>query len=161
MRLRNSAAPASLVVSTLALVVALSGGAAVAGGLITTKQIKNDAVTSAKVKDGTLTLKDFKASERQKLVGPAGSSASIDTVTVEGPTVSVPAGELQCIYAQCPAGKKVTGGGYYSSIAIAVSSNPADSQGLHGSGPGDTEWGVMIDNDSSIPVEVNAWAVCV
>ncbi len=52
--------------------------------------------------------------------------------------------------ASCPVGMKVTGGGYFSSIAIAASSTP-----------GTGSWGVVINNfANSIPVDVNAYAVC-
>ena len=62
----------------IVLVAALSStGTAVAAGLITTKQIQDNAITTAKVKNGTLTLKDFKASERSKLVGPQGPAGPI------------------------------------------------------------------------------------
>jgi hypothetical protein len=64
------------VVSCLALFVALSGGAYAAGVLpsksVGAKQLKRGAVTSAKVKDKTLTLKDFKAATRTGLRGARG-----------------------------------------------------------------------------------------
>lgn len=68
------------VVSTVALVLALGGGTAYAATLVTSKDIKNGgvkrvdihrgAVNSAKVADGTLKKRDFKAS--QLPAGPAG-----------------------------------------------------------------------------------------
>ncbi|PKH40653.1 hypothetical protein SAMN05192575_105263 [Nocardioides alpinus] len=155
-------------VGAAVLVAALSStGTAVAGGLITTAQIKDSAVTTGKVKNGTLTLKDFKASERSKLVGapgapgatgpmgaigPAGASASASSVVVQSPTVTVAAYDIGTVIAFCPAGKKVTGGGYFSSIAIAASSQPGTSA---------VSWGAVINNsDNSIPVDVWAYAVC-
>lgn len=70
------------VASTLALVVALGGGgAAVAAGLaknsVGTKQLKADAVTSAKVKKDTLTGQDVKEST----LGKVPSAATADTAT--------------------------------------------------------------------------------
>ena len=54
MRINNKVM--TIVAGVVALMALSSTGGAVAGGLITTKQIKDGAVTSAKVKNGTLTL---------------------------------------------------------------------------------------------------------
>jgi hypothetical protein len=140
-----------LVAGSVAALVLIGGTAADARSLITGKEIKDNSVTGKDIKNGSLTLSDFKASERAKLRGPAGTSASLNTVTVESPTVTVAAGDIGTVIAYCPAGKKVTGGGYYSSIAIAASSQP-----------GGTFWGAVINNyANAIDVEVNAYAVCV
>ncbi|NHC22528.1 hypothetical protein G6553_04985 [Nocardioides sp. IC4_145] len=126
------------------LVVAGTAGAS-AAGLITTSQTKNGAVTSAKVKDGSLTLQDFKASERAKLVGPAGADGVADTTIVQSPTVVVPADDTGTVMAFCPAGMRVTSGGYFSSIAVAASSQP-DNDG--------DSWGAIVKNFGNlIPVE--------
>ena len=138
------------------MVAALSStGTAVAGGLISTK-----------VKNGSLTLKDFKASERAKLVGPAGPagvtgmtgpagpSASATQAIVQGPTVTIAAYGIGYADAYCPAGKKITGGGYFASIAIPASSGPAAPSPTTG-------WRTVINNsDNSIPVDAYAFAVC-
>ncbi len=63
------------VVATLALFLVLSGGAAYAAGHLAknsvgTKQLKNNAVTGAKVKDGSLGAKDFAAGSLP--AGPKG-----------------------------------------------------------------------------------------
>lgn len=144
MRITKKAA--TIIGATVAVAALSSTGTAVAGGLITTKQIKDSAVTADKVKNGSLTLKDFKASERSKLVGPANS------VVVQSPVAVVAANDIGTVVAFCPAGKKVTGGGYFSSIAIAASSSPS---------PAGNSWGAVINNsDNIIPVEVWAYAVC-
>ncbi|MBL0748493.1 hypothetical protein [Nocardioides baculatus] len=148
-------------------VAALSGsGTAVAAGLITTNQIKDSAITTGKVKNGTLTLKDFKASERAKLVGPAGpagvtgmtgpagASASASQAIVQGPTVTVAAYDIGYADAYCPAGKKITGGGYFASVAIPASSGPAAPSPTTG-------WRTVINNsDNPVAVDVYAFAVC-
>ncbi|RYB88339.1 hypothetical protein EUA06_21535 [Nocardioides glacieisoli] len=151
-------------------VAGLSGsGTAVAAGLITTNQIKDSAITTAKVKNGTLTLKDFKASERGKLVGPAGpagpagvtgmtgpagASASASQAIVQGPTVTVAAYSIGYADAYCAAGKKITGGGYFASIAIPASSGPAAPSPTTG-------WRTVINNsDNPVAVDVYAFAVC-
>ena len=158
------------ITGAVVMVAALSStGTAVAGGLITTKQIKDSAITTDKVKNGTLTLKDFKASERGKLVGPqgpaglagltgpvgpAGASANASQAIVQGPTVTVAAYGIGYADAYCPAGKKVTGGGYFASIAIPASSGPAAPSPTTG-------WRTVINNSQNgIPVDVYAFAVC-
>ena len=49
----------ALVVSLIALIVALSGTATAASGLISSKQLKKNAVTSKKIKNGEVTGKDL------------------------------------------------------------------------------------------------------
>lgn len=59
----------ALLVSALALVVA-SSGAGYAAGMIGTAQIKNGAVTSAKIKDQTILVRDVAPAARTALRGP-------------------------------------------------------------------------------------------
>ena len=64
------------VLASLALFIAL-GGASYAAlqvpkASVGTKQLKRNAVTSPKVKPGSLLLSDFRASQRSRLRGPAG-----------------------------------------------------------------------------------------
>lgn len=152
------------IAGAVVMVAALSStGTAVAAGLITTKQIKDSAITTDKVKNGTLTLKDFKASERGKLVGPqgpagltglAGANANATHAIVQGPTVTVAAGAIGYADAYCTPGKKVTGGGFFASIAVPASSGPAAPSPTTG-------WRTVINNsDNPIAVEVYAFAIC-
>ncbi|WP_067441359.1 hypothetical protein [Nocardioides jensenii] len=145
-----------VVAASVAALVLIGGTSAEARGLITGKNVKDSSLTGADIKDstltgrdvknGTLTLADLKASDRAKLL-----RAPLNTTIVESPIVTVPAYDSGVVIAFCPAGKRVTGGGYFSSIAIAASSSP-----------GKTSWGVVINNFANdIPVEVNAYAVCV
>jgi hypothetical protein len=69
----------ALVISVIALIVAVAGGgsaiadgATMAAKLITGNQIKNGSVTSSDIKDRSLLVSDFKASERRKLRGAEG-----------------------------------------------------------------------------------------
>jgi hypothetical protein len=69
----------ALVISVIALIVAVAGGgSAIADGvhaaakLITGNQIKNGSITSSDIKDRSLLVSDFKASERSKLRGSEG-----------------------------------------------------------------------------------------
>ncbi len=154
-RFHRSMGPAGFIIAIFALVLALCGGTAVAASVITTKQIKNgavttpkikdNAVTGAKVKDGSLTLSDLKASERNRII-----NVPVNTTVVQGPTVTVAPDDFQTITAYCPAGKKVTGGGYFSSITEVGASVPFNT----------TSWSVIIHNDSPISVDVHAYAVC-
>jgi hypothetical protein len=73
-RRRLSGLPLYLI-GVLALVVAM-GGAATAGAMITGKQIKDNTVTSADVKNGSLLAKDFKSSELAKLKGKNGTNGT-------------------------------------------------------------------------------------
>jgi hypothetical protein len=98
---RKPAVPA-LVVSIVALVFALAGGAT-AATLITGKQVKNGSLTGVDVKDRSLTAKDFKGSLRgptgpSGLPGPAGAPGQTGPA---GPAPTCPAGtvlhEFACI----------------------------------------------------------------
>lgn len=70
LRGRSFSIPA-YVVAILALVLSL-GGAATAGGMITGKQIKNNTVKSADIKNGTLHLKDIHPASRPFAPPPSG-----------------------------------------------------------------------------------------
>lgn len=71
-RLNQSLSPAALLVAVLALVVAATG-AGYAAATIGTNDIKNDAVTSPKVKDGTLKAADMVKEGKYKAVAAAGA----------------------------------------------------------------------------------------
>jgi Collagen triple helix repeat (20 copies) len=75
------------VTSSLALVVALSGGAYAASTLprhsVGTPQLRSGAVTSGKVADGTLRARDFATG--QLLVGPQGATGPTGPVGAPGP----------------------------------------------------------------------------
>jgi hypothetical protein len=74
MRFRKPS-PATLI-ALLALFVALDGSSYAAlqppRGSVGTKQLKNGAVTSKKVKNNSLLVRDFRASQRSLLRGPQG-----------------------------------------------------------------------------------------
>jgi hypothetical protein len=68
----RSISPAVVVVAVLALLVA-GAGVGYSAGKIGTKDIKNNAVTSAKVKNGTLTNKDMAPEQKAiKVADPGG-----------------------------------------------------------------------------------------
>ena len=69
------------VLATLALFVALGGGA-YAATLITGKQIKDGSITSADIKNGSLIALDFKAGQLK--TGPAGPAGPAGTAGTPG-----------------------------------------------------------------------------
>jgi hypothetical protein len=76
------------VVACLALFVALGGSSYAALQLpnasVGTKQLKRNAVTSPKVKPGSLLLSDFRSSQRGLLRGPAGTQGPAGTPGAHG-----------------------------------------------------------------------------
>jgi hypothetical protein len=62
-------------ISVLALIVATSAGSAYAATKIGTKQLKNNAVTSAKIKNRTITTSDLATATRTALRGTADGDA--------------------------------------------------------------------------------------
>ena len=63
------------VTSTLALVIAL-GGTSYAALVITGKDIKDNTVTSADIKNGNIKLKDLAASTQDGLTGAPGATGA-------------------------------------------------------------------------------------
>jgi hypothetical protein len=73
----------------LALFVALGGTSYAATALprdsVGSRQLRDDAVSSSKVKDGTLRSKDFKASDRSELRGARGPAGPVGAAGATGP----------------------------------------------------------------------------
>lgn len=125
----------ALAVAILALVVALGGTSYAAVSLaknsVLSKHIKNgqvrgvdmatDAVTAAKVKDGSLAAKDFAAGQLpagpvgpvgpQGIQGIQGIPGPVNTVTVVASSGLIAPSSFGGATAQCPAGMKAIGGG--------------------------------------------------
>ncbi len=79
----------AMIVALTALVFAMAGPALGAdighiAKLITGKQIKKGTITSSHIKDRSLLLADFKASERAKLVGQAGTNGAAGPAGAKG-----------------------------------------------------------------------------
>jgi hypothetical protein len=128
-----------MVVACIALGVALSGTgiaavmAALPANSVGTTQLKNNAVTSAKVRNGSLVKSDFAPGQLpagtpgspgpagpQGLkgdTGPAGAPGVVGDVALHSASVSVPAYTSVTVYsnrsvtANCDAGEKGIGGG--------------------------------------------------
>jgi hypothetical protein len=77
------------VVATLALFIALGGGAFAAGVIpvnsVGSKQLKKSAVTSPKVKDGSLAPADFAPAAREALTGAPGAQGDPGPQGIPGP----------------------------------------------------------------------------
>jgi hypothetical protein len=128
-RLRSSLTYAN-VIATLALFLALGGGAAYAAShlgrnSVGSGQLKRNSVTGAKVKDGSLAAQDFVAGalpsgprgpEGER--GPAGdrgaqgAPGATDVVVRYGEEGKPKEGEEGASYAACLPGEAVTGGGF-------------------------------------------------
>ena len=116
--MKNSSVPRSLIVLAAAGVIALSAsGGAVAGGLITSKQIKDNTITTQDIKNGTITTADLApgtaVSGPQGPAGAAGTPGTPGTAgisgyqVVDGPGTSIASGSQGSASVGCPSGKKV------------------------------------------------------
>jgi hypothetical protein len=151
------------VTATLALLVALSGGAYAAVRLpansVGTTQLKDNAVTSPKVLDGSLLGADFQ--DGQLPAGPPGPPGPPGVSGLEVVYAASGGGPATAkdSEAQCPTGKKVTGGGYLiaggGTNARVVSSSPGQV-----SNP--TSWYVLAHELSPTGADwtLYAYAVC-
>jgi hypothetical protein len=173
------------VIATLALFLALGGGAAFAASQLSRnsvgpKQLRKNAVTGAKVKDGSLSVGDFKAGQLPAGErGPQGvpGAPGATSVVVRYGEVGKPKEEEEVgqSNASCQPGETVTGGGYdildepepleYTLLADRASSGaaevednlvyPAPADGSPASG-----WVVVLRNDSPETVFFRAYVMC-
>ena len=114
------------VMSTIAVFIALGGTSyAVARNSVGTPQLKNGAVTSQKVKDGSLSASDFQVDALPR--GPRGSSGPQGPQGPAGPSGPSGAGEvLQAVRAAGVAIPSTTGG----SATVATLTVPAGTWSL-------------------------------
>jgi hypothetical protein len=167
----------TILVATTAVAVAVFGSmpfAHAAGRLFLPKhsvgaaQLKRNAVTGVKVKDGTLLAADFKAG--QLPVGPQGPKGNPGPQGPKGDTGlqgpsgvtgyqivhftsdAVNPGDLGHAEAHCPAGARALGGGLSSGQPVALSSSVPSADG--------TIWYVNFRNISAVPTAVAAYVIC-
>jgi hypothetical protein len=157
-------------VAYLALFVALGGTSYAAVKLpaksVGTKQLKSNAVTSAKVKNKSLRAKDFAAGQlpvgERGPAGPAGPagpqgargpSGATNIVTRKGPTVANPG--VASSTANCQAGERPVGGGGTSEAGFLWESIPAPEGSASPTG-----WIVRAAGDPSDSIDATAWVVC-
>jgi hypothetical protein len=178
------------VISTLCLVLVLGGGTAYAAtrlakNSVGTKQLKNGAVTGAKVKPGSLLAKNFKAGQipagsrgaegpagPRGDSGPPGPAGTTQVIVRHGPERELLTGERASSYANCDLGEAVTGGGYKvegaPSAAYAVEQDrpsnrikqgftiyPVPDEGTEPSG-----WIVTIENLTGSTMTFNGYVMC-
>jgi hypothetical protein len=176
MRIRKPS-PA-MTVALIALFVALGGSSYAALKLpknsVGNKQIKNNAVTAGKVKNGTLSTSDFSAKSRSGLVGPAGpagakgANGATNVVMRQGADATIAKSAFGSATATCQPGERATGGGVFNEdnvLQVQVTSsyptpNPA-SRPATGNGQVPTGWRVWARNDSATTdYVINAYVIC-
>ena len=129
----------ALIIACLALGIALGGTgfaavvAALPANSVGTPQLKKDAVTSAKIRNGTLQRADFRSDQLPTGIpgspgpagpqglkgdtGPTGASGLVGDVTLHSASVTVPAYTSlgtysnRAVISNCDAGEKGLGGG--------------------------------------------------
>ena len=155
----------AMLVAFAALLVALGGTSYAAIRLpansVGTKQLKKNAVTAAKVKNGSLAMNDFKSGQlpagprgpqgAQGAQGPQGppGAASVPKITVRtgGPT----SGSAS---ADCVTGEAALGGGGTSPDGFIWDTGPNVETGTP------TGWVASATDADGIDVPVQAWVVC-
>ncbi|MFJ4776688.1 hypothetical protein [Streptomyces sp. NPDC088762] len=82
--------------------------------------------------------------------GKAGI-AGYEVVSRQGPVVQP--NQFEQVAAECPAGKKVIGGGFFGNGAklLTIRSFP---------GAGNTSWIVTVQNTDTVPLGFSAYAIC-
>ena len=170
------------VVSTLALVLAMSGvgyaaaklpknsvGAAqIKKNAVEASKIKSGAIDSSKVKDGSLTGADLNLSSIGTVPSAttaatatgaanathASSSGSLDKVIYRSTPVNLPAGALTTATGNCDAGYRPVGGG-------AKVADTDDAFIIDSYPEGQTGWTTRVANAGGAPTTATAYAVCV
>ncbi len=95
-----------------AVLAVLAGGVGYAAGEITSKDIQNDTIRSADVKDESLKMKDFTNGAQKKMNGAHGKDGVSELTTGAHYKTTWAAGEYGETITECPEGSKVIGGGY-------------------------------------------------
>jgi hypothetical protein len=168
----------AMVVALLALFIAMAGTGYAAVKLpansVGTKQIKANAIVSSKIKDGSLTAKDFVAGLAVKgaegppglqgLQGPQGAAGAQGAKGDSGPpavtyldVVNSGAPLAPAASVSCPLGEIATGGGGISATGTLRDSEPT----LDGDGFPVGWHAAAVGTDGTTPTPVTAWAVCV
>lgn len=184
----------ALLVAILALLVAMGGTSYAAVTLsknsVASKHIKNgqvkradlkaSAVNSAKVKDGSLAARDFRAGELPEGprgdtgpagprgdTGPRGVAGPTDTVTVVAKSPTIAPGNYGVATAHCPAGMQAVGGGIQPhSITLSVTGDFPVIGGANisvlatGQHAAATAWRGTARNDGSGTYQLTVAAVC-
>jgi len=176
-KLRHRLSP-SFVISCAALFVALGGtGYAVVvlpANSVGTKQLKKNAVNSAKIRDASLRARDFAKGQlpapppgAQGVQGPPGQQGAegrpgfSSLRYIRGEWIALPPSDEASDEILCPEGEHVVGGGVLSNYN--ESGDPVMTAGyVNSSFPPDTSsWFVSVWNPTDDPdFAFQAWAVC-
>lgn len=142
-------------IGMLALCLAMSGTAYAASlprNSVGTKQLKRNAVTTAKVKNRSLRAQDFARGQlpagARGPAGPAGPAGATNVTVRE----SAPANGTAT--ASCNPGERATGGGGSSPPGYLFESRPAQTSGTP------TSWQAQADDGSGNPASVQAYVIC-
>jgi hypothetical protein len=145
----------ALAISIVALFVSLGGTSLAAKHyLITeTSQIKPSVLRSLKGERGPRGLTGPRGLQgltgAAGIVGPQGGPGLSGVNVVTGPSSAIPDGTTTTVTANCPAGQRAIGGGFFVSIA-----HPGAAL------PGFSSYSVILSNDTGITINANAYAVC-
>jgi hypothetical protein len=155
------------VVAVMALFLALGGGAYAAlkvkANSVGTKQLKDNAVTGDKVKDGSLAKGDFGNGQLpQGPKGEQGPAGPVSVVIKRGPDSNIANNAAGAAHVDCPAGMSVSGGGGNFDGTIGSDLN----QSFPIDGPDadtlpDDAWQVNGNNTSGTARNIRAYVVCV
>jgi hypothetical protein len=161
-----------------ALLVGVSSVGAVAGSMITSKDIKNDTVRSVDVHDNGLYMRDLSQGVQKRINAPGprgetgatgaqGEKGDPGAPGAPGPAAlaniehwssagTVVAGTTGVVQVNCPTATKtaISGGfsvdGYSPEVQVLASRNTIDSKG----------WLVYAHNNDSVAHDVRAWVIC-
>ena len=102
----------STILIVAGLLVLGSSGGAVAGGLITGKDIKNGSVTGKDIRNRSVQTKDLARGTVSRLKGATGEPGTT-SITARPVLMSAAAGTTTYKFATCEPGEVATGGGFY------------------------------------------------
>lgn len=171
------------VMATIAVFIALGGASYAAFKVpknsVGPKQLRKNAVTSAKVKDGSLMSADFGQDQLPAgpmgKVGPPGPPGVATVITRYGPETEFSTGHSGISYAACKPGENVTGGGFDSDVKSPINSDyhiiderPSIEAELGGEvryvpppdGGKATGWFVGIGNETGASFAIRAYVQC-
>ena len=135
-------------IGMLALCLAMSGTAYAASlprNSVGTKQLKRNAVTTAKVKNRSLRAQDFARGQLRR--GPRGPQGATNVTVREGALA------VGTSTASCNPGERATGGGGSTDPGFLDQSRPVQTSGTP------TAWQARAA-DGNTPVEVQAYVIC-
>jgi hypothetical protein len=181
------------VTSVVALFVALGGSSYAAlnlpKGSVGTKQLRNNAVTSPKVKRGSLLISDFRRSQRARLRGPRGrvgpqgpvgpqgaqgpqgatgapgAPGATNVVVRYGTPVTIDAATPQNLPVSCAPGERALGGGVApqsgdNDDARMVYSTPMRGSSNASNGDIPDGWNTRVSITGAVPYTAIPRVVC-